>query len=530
MMKKQTSLDLNGPILSFTQQPISTSTCFGDSAVFSGIATARFPTQTPPNPATNTGTILYKWYDENGPLNDSSTIIGSGTTTLTLLNNTTNRRVRLTADYIPSAYSQPSGSPVTSVTARFTGNAVNDILTTNTVSLTVNPLITITSQPVSVEVAPQINAIFSTSATITDNTELSYQWQINQNNLTDGTFGNFLVSGSRTPTLNISSTTFQSETNTIRCRVSSATACNSPLFTNSVNFNIILSRPVLNSETFNEDGGTVSKSSTNLTSGSVRFESEPGNSIKTVVFYPSEQDIPVTITLAGAAGEGRGGRSGEGGLSVFRYTLRRNTEYVLKFSTVTGSSSSAGGGGAFLYEKARLIAICGGGGGAGSSGSGGFGGGINVAGQSGTGSGAGVGARVFSAGTLPSSTGEDPNANIGGRVSGCTIGTYYRSIGFSACQDVGLERWRTSSGQVLSDTALIQRGYKSGLGYRNNGGGAQGSDGGGGSGAVGGNGAIGGNGSGGGGGSGYTDGSIDLIGTQLGGNTSSRGFLLIELN
>jgi hypothetical protein len=229
MMKKQTSLDLNGPILSFTQQPISTSTCFGDSAVFSGIATARFPTQTPPNPATNTGTILYKWYDENGPLNDSSTIIGSGTTTLTLLNNTTNRRVRLTADYIPSAYSQPAGSTVTSATARFTGNAVNDILTTNTVSLTVNPLITLTSQPVSAEVAPQINAIFSTSATITDNTELSYQWQINQNNLTDGTFGNFLVSGSRTPTLNISSTTFQAETNTIRCRVSSATACNSPL-------------------------------------------------------------------------------------------------------------------------------------------------------------------------------------------------------------------------------------------------------------------------------------------------------------
>ena len=529
-MKKQTSLDLNGPILSFTQQPISTSVCFGDSVVFSGIATARFPTQTPPNSPTNTGFIEYKWYDENGLLNDSSTIIGSATTTLTLLNNTRNRKVRLTADYIPSAYSQPVGSAVTAGTARFTGNAVNDILTTNTVSLIVNPLITITSQPISTEVAPQINAIFSTTAVVTDETNLSYQWQINQNNLTDGTFGNFLVSGSRTPTLNISSTTFQPETNTIRCRVSSATACNSPLFTDSANFNIIFPRPILNYEIFNEDGGTVSKSSANLTSETVRFESEPGNSIRTVVFYPPEKDIQVTIVIAGAAGEGRGGRFGEGGLSVFRYTLKRNTEYVLKFSSVTGSSSSAGGGGVFLYEKAKLIAVCGGGGGAGSSGSGGFGGGIGVAGQSGTGSGAGVGARVFSVGTLPTSTGEDPNENIGGRASGCTIGTYYRSIGFSPCQDVGLERWRTSSGQVLSNTALIQRGYKSGLGYRNNGGGAQGSDGGGGSGAVGGNGAIGSNGSGGGGGSGYTNGSIDLIRTQLGGNTSNRGFLLIELN
>ena len=186
-MKKQTSLDLNGPILSFTQQPVSVTTSIS-TATFIGIATATFPSQTPTNPASSTGTINYRWHAEGvGPLSDGlfrgATIAGTATTTLTLSNlkspETNNVRFFLTADYIPSAYSQPVGSAVTSGTARSTGNAVNDVLSSNIATLTVNPFITITKQPTNTTIAPGGEATFDVDATLSDDRfgDLSYQWQ-----------------------------------------------------------------------------------------------------------------------------------------------------------------------------------------------------------------------------------------------------------------------------------------------------------------------------------------------------------------
>ena len=187
MMKKQTSLDLNGPILSFTRQPVSVTTSIS-TATFIGIATATFPSQTPTNPASSTGTINYRWHAEGvGPLSDGlfrgATIAGTATTTLTLSNlkspETNNVRFFLTADYIPSAYSQPVGSAVTSGTARSTGNAVNDVLSSNIATLTVNPFITITKQPTNTTIAPGGEATFDVDATLSDDRfgDLSYQWQ-----------------------------------------------------------------------------------------------------------------------------------------------------------------------------------------------------------------------------------------------------------------------------------------------------------------------------------------------------------------
>jgi hypothetical protein len=46
MIGKQTTLDLNGPILSFVQQPVGVSTSDSGSATFVGIATAFFPSKT----------------------------------------------------------------------------------------------------------------------------------------------------------------------------------------------------------------------------------------------------------------------------------------------------------------------------------------------------------------------------------------------------------------------------------------------------------------------------------------------------
>ena len=63
MTEKQTTLDLNGPILSFIQQPVAVVTGLS-TATFVGIATATFLTQIPANPATGTGDISYRWYAE----------------------------------------------------------------------------------------------------------------------------------------------------------------------------------------------------------------------------------------------------------------------------------------------------------------------------------------------------------------------------------------------------------------------------------------------------------------------------------
>ena len=160
MSEQQTTLDLNGPVLSFTTQPVGVSSAGvgvgstgGGTATFIGIATATFTTVdgTPTNPATNTGSINYRWYEEGvGALSDSTYVTGTATTTLTLSNLITptdnQRKFYLEADYAATAYGL-TGVAVTVGSARSTGNAINEPLNSNTATVTVFPLITITSQP-----------------------------------------------------------------------------------------------------------------------------------------------------------------------------------------------------------------------------------------------------------------------------------------------------------------------------------------------------------------------------------------------
>jgi hypothetical protein len=532
MISKQTSLDLNGPILSFVQQPQSVSVCDGGLATFVGIATAFFPVQDPPNPASNTGTLSYRWYAEGfGELTDGTfegaTVAGSATTTLTITNAKSpiisGLRLYVGVDYVPSAYSQPVGSEVTVGTGRSTGNAVNDIFTSNTVSLTVYPVISVTQQPTNQTAAQTRSVTFTVQGSTSDESSISYQWQLNGSDLMDSS----TIIGSGTTSLSISLSDVG--TNTIRAKLTHPTSCNSPLFTNTVNFNVVSAREILNFESVNDNGTFLGSGSINLFNNPITFTADPNNSVRSLVIYPSEKDIRVRITLAGGAGASRGARGGEGGLSIFEYILKQNTEYTLKLgaATLPTGGANGGGGAAFLYEKARLIAVCGGGGGSGTSSRGGDGGGIGIGGEFGQGRNGGSGGRRVGNGELPTASGSFPSGSNGGQVSGCTIGDYYRQIGFSACQDVGQQQWRGISGNITPQTAVIQRGYKSGLGYRNNGGNGSGNEGGGGSGAYGGNAAIS-DGSGGGGGSGYTDGSINLISTRLGGNSSTNAYVIIE--
>jgi hypothetical protein len=477
MINKQTTLDLNGPNLSFIQQPQPISVCDGGSAVFVGIATATFPIQDPPNPATNTGTLSYRWYAEGfGPLADGLfqgiSITGSGTTTLTVSNvkspNTNGLRFYVGVDYVPSAYSQPEGSEVTVGTGRSTGNALNEILNSNSAILTVLPSLSVTTQPNDSTVSVNIPATFTTLGALTDTTQgsISYQWQLNGNDLVDGSN----VRGSRTPTLSISLPNIS--TNTIRARLTHPTACNSPLFTNNATFTIEPNREILNIEQVTDGGDFISAESANIYNTSINFVADAGVSGRALSVYVPEKDIRVRITLAGSGGQPKGSvLGGQGGITVFDYTLRRNTEYVFKLgsSTFPTGGANGGGGGAFFYEKARLVVACGGGGGAGDNGRGGDGAGSNLAGQPGQGSGGGAGGLQVPTGSFLS--GIDRTSTItAGRVSGCTVGDFYQQQGFSPCQDVGQKKWTGASGIVVNQTATIQRGYKSGRGFRNNGG------------------------------------------------------------
>jgi hypothetical protein len=181
-----TSIELNGPILSFTGsntlQPISTSFCNGGTAGFVGIATATFPTQSPTNPAENSGYIEYRWHEVGvGQISDSSSIVGSATTFLILSGlkspQDNGRKFFLRADYVNSAYG----------IGKSTGNAINESLDSNIVTLGMRPNIGITTQPISTIGAQSANTNFSIGANATDNTNSSliYQWYANGNLLKD---------------------------------------------------------------------------------------------------------------------------------------------------------------------------------------------------------------------------------------------------------------------------------------------------------------------------------------------------------
>ena len=268
-------------------------------------------------------------------------------------------------------------------------------------------------------------------------------------------------------------------------------------------------------------------------------QTDPATSGRTFIIYPPDENISVKISMAGSRGYNFNGNSGgNGGVTIFTYTLQKNTEYVFKLGYTVSPPTSLGygGAGAFFYEKGRLLVACGGGGASGwYSGNGGAGGGAGVAGLSGSGSSAGSGGQSVSAGQL-TSEGIVPTGGIGGKVESCTTGDYWLGQGVDACSDVGNVKFRDHLGNEVSSSATIQRGYKGDggpeNGFRFNGGSSFNQVngtyvGGGGAGAFGGNAAASTN-SGGGGGSGYTNGSVNVISTSSD-NGLYTAFAQIEL-
>ena len=174
--KIATELDLNGPTLSFTNNPVGVATTSGASVTLSGFATATFAGTATPD---NAGTILYQWYELNvGALSDNTEFTGTGTTELTISNLTTptdnNRKFFLQADYNP-AQSQ-------------TGNAINDPLQSGIGTITVIPNVEIVAQPSNSQITINTDTTFTIDADLTDSSfgGVTYQWQLNGENIDDG--------------------------------------------------------------------------------------------------------------------------------------------------------------------------------------------------------------------------------------------------------------------------------------------------------------------------------------------------------
>jgi Glycine rich protein len=351
MINKQTTLDLNGPTLSFVKNPQSVEICSGLAATFTGIATATFPSQSPSNPSTNTGIITYRWYDQNGPLFDDANgvlVVGSGTTILTLLNNQFSKRLYLTADYLPSAYGL-TGVAVTVGSARSTGNAINESISGETVNLNILPDLQITSEPISRFVNTNVNIVFSTEASLTDGTmdSISYQWQLNEQDISDGTFQVGTATRLSTAILTITDDSTGNKTQIKFSEVSlysGFSAGRSYTITTNVDFNCKLSAIGAGGAGRIIEGSTkVSGSFGGLASGNFTFK--VGKTYKLVVGGVGTQN--------GKGGFGGGGDSISQSLQSGRIS--------------TFNSGSGGGGYTGIFEssisQSNAILIAGGGGG-----------------------------------------------------------------------------------------------------------------------------------------------------------------------
>ena len=196
-----TVLDLNGPTLSFITQPtgvtgIGTSVggTGGASIELVGIATATFV-----GSADSIGTISYQWYYDGGVKVENDTYItGAATTTLTLSNLITptdsEKKYYLQADYVPTYVGLGTGYQ--------TGNALNDPLSSGIGTVSVTPLLEIIAQPTSAQAEIDTNKTFTVNADLTDSfydDDLTYQWILDGEDITDGVITTTATTGSVTP-------------------------------------------------------------------------------------------------------------------------------------------------------------------------------------------------------------------------------------------------------------------------------------------------------------------------------------------
>ena len=180
----RTGLWLNGPTLSITSSPSDTTVCAGSNATFTVSGQASFPSGE--SGISTDGTLVYEWYDGSTKLGISTFWSGQDGTTLTLLHPESpgynGKQYRCRVTYTPSAYGSAGAGA-----AKSTGNAINDEVYSDYATLTVLPTLEIQAGPSSVTSAINQEATFTTTATVTDNSNIQYRWQVNGSDVTDGT-------------------------------------------------------------------------------------------------------------------------------------------------------------------------------------------------------------------------------------------------------------------------------------------------------------------------------------------------------
>ena len=354
---------------------------------------------------------------------------------------------------------------------------------------------------------------------------------------------NTIITGSNTSKLTLSCDTVGIQT--VQCRVSSPEATNTPVLSNEVTFSTV---SIVNDYPINVESIGITNSATlssiDLSNGEYTFYAtgnDPDASSITNLysFFSPDKNINVEMDMYGGKGVdfsvwaagmgwGSGHPGGEGGYSRIRFTMEKNVEYVL-----TGLNQAS----PFLYRKGTLIACVGQGGQGGHYGRGGSGGGVNVAGEEGQGRLSGIGGVKIASGQLGidgmfGGSYESPilyagdlqgSSREGGRTIRCSKGVYYAEQGMGSCADIGTSQFRLPNGTIVTNTFFITRGFKDGYNIMQTASNSSGDGGGGGNGATGGSGGSSG---GGGGGSGYTDGSVEIVATQLGGSTSTAQCIL----
>ena len=348
---------------------------------------------------------------------------------------------------------------------------------------------------------------------------------------------------------------------TVCTSVSSATASNSPIKSDIVDYQVIDSQEesIIVIEAIGVDStATVSQIDLNADDdGDVEISPSSqnvDNNIFTQFYslYARDRDLDVEMDLYGGMGTSygldengsptrvvrtTGITGGEGGFSRIRFTMKQNEEYVI--AGLIDSIRTP-----FVYRKGALMACVGEGGHGTQDSYGGPGGGVNTAGENGFGwEGSQPGGDLIPAGALtlngifgssfiaPTLYPGDAQAGTpaflteGGRTIRCTKGVYWAQQGIAPCDDIsGSTQFRLSDGTVVTNTANITRGFKAGYNIMQTAGKALGFKG-----ARGGNGAtggVGGTNNSGGGGSGYTDGSVTVVDTKLGGSTEEPKILL----
>ena len=497
-------------------------------------------------PPANKGSVDYRWYEVGvGALSDSANVTGTATTTLTISNLTTpndnGRQFFLQVDYDPQ-------TAVGIGSTTITGNAPNEPFNSGIATVTVTPLVEITTQPVLTTTFPNVATDITVVASLSDSSfgdDTQYQWQLDGSDVSNGTITksgvDTVVSGATTPTLTLTSND-SGIGYVARCVVTSATASNSPIVSDSVIYTVNVPTNVINIEAIKNAGTQAVLSNVDLSTGDIILTAATSSTASDFFLYSlyaPNKDVDVEMDLQGGQGLTGNASGGAGGYSRIRFTMQQNEEYVIAGLTEAVKTP-------FVYRKGALMACVGGGGDAATGNpqvsDGGFGGGVTSGGETpaggssggnsilpGTLGGNGIFGSSFQSPTLYAGDTQEPaNSGNGGRTIKCTKGVYWAQQGISACADVAVSgKFRISDGTEITNTASINRGYKVGYNIIQTAGAKTNSTGG-----NGGNGMEGGDGAGynspGGGGSGYHDGSVTVV-SSIPGHTRENAKVIIRI-